>query len=114
MWPTRRTDGSVDVAAQFVPQSRSAKAGLEAVVASYVERKAEQDSVDLLDDLAALPTVEDAEEGRLRVRFRSRPGATRWKDWLVEFTDTADQIPEVSFEGFFDEVEGSLRPHVST
>jgi hypothetical protein len=82
---------------------------LDAAVAAYVERKAKVDGVDLLTDLSALPAVEDPGKGRLRVRFRSRPGTRRWKDWLVEFTNGASQIDGLELEGFFDKVGGALR-----
>ena len=109
MWPTR-PDGTTDVAAQFIAATPEAQLRLDEAVSTYVRRKAAQDSVDLLDDLEALPTVEAAPDDRLRVRFRGRPNTKLWRDWLVEFTSEANKtVEEAHFEGFFDYVTGSLR-----
>lgn len=105
-----KADGSVDVAAQFVALAPSAEHQLGEAVSAYVRRKQVQESVDLLADLAAPPTVEAVADDRLRVRFHSRPKSERWKDWLVEFTnEVAHTVDSVEVEGFFDYASGVLR-----
>jgi hypothetical protein len=86
MFPIRREDGSVTVAARFSMYDPATRTVVEERVAEWVRQKHEDEHIDLTEDLASRPRVLPVGEESLEVVFEGKPGSTRWRDWMVLVT----------------------------
>ena len=105
LFPTRRPDGSAEVAAVFKGPLDRAQEGVDLALESWRELVA---NTDVFSDLAAEPRVIASDEG-FRVIFEIRTGSQHWKGWAVALlTAIEGQIGSGSSVGFFDVVAGRL------
>jgi hypothetical protein len=110
IWPTKRDDGTVSVAARFAVERPDALDSLRDGIARWLMEKASA-RIAIGQDLAHQPEPEPLGPSRVDVVFDARGGSRMWKDWLVQLTRELSSIDGVNFEGFQDRVSGEFRSY---
>jgi len=109
VWPTKRADGSVSVAARFDVSDPDGFDSVRRCVARWLAEKAEA-GVEIGRDLSMPPQTAILDMSKIEVVFDGRAGSRMWKDWLVDLTrEITASVDGVRFEGFQDRVSGVFR-----
>jgi hypothetical protein len=104
-FPTRREDGSAEVAAVFAASLDQSQEAVDDALSAW--RELVQDT-DVFRELSAEPRVVSSEEG-FRVVFDIRSGSQHWKGWAVALLRAIEErIGSGSSVGFFDVVAGRM------
>ena len=107
LFPSRRRDGSAEVAAVFSVPFDQVQEAVDGALAVWLELV--QDT-DVLDDLSRVPRVVASDLG-FRVVFDIRPGSQHWKGWAVALLRSIEErVGSKSSVGFFDVVSGRMHP----
>ena len=119
LWPTRRPDGTVSVAARYRVESTEAFRELEVRVEARIGAFADSNGWKLLPELLRNPYLVRRQDDLVDVVFDGTSHSRKWRDWLVFLVgDLRDRpIPEVSLVGLWDLVSGlsrEFRPDGST
>jgi hypothetical protein len=107
-FPSRREDGSAEVAAVFREPLEESRRAIDQAMAEW-HRTLE--GIDPSADLAGEPQIASSNEG-FRIVFHIRPASRMGRDWAVALVDSvSNHLGPRSFVGFFDAVAG--RMHVA-
>ena len=105
LFPSRRTDGSAEVAAVFSASLDQFREAVDGALASWRELVRDTDA---FADLSNEPRVVASDEG-FRVVFEIRPGSQHWKGWAVALLCAIEErVGSGSSVGFFDAVAGRM------
>jgi hypothetical protein len=112
IWPRRRPDGSVSIAARFSTKSGVTLSVLRSFVERWLETRPDAQRAAMERDLADLPRVAEAGVGAADIVIHTRPERGYWaRDWLVVLTRaTETAFPNAVLIGFGDIVAGKFRP----
>jgi hypothetical protein len=109
-WPTKRSDGTVSVAARFTISDPSDTESIRHTIEGWLAGKAEL-GIDIDRDLTKPPQVESTDQLHADIVFDGTATSRRWKDWLVELTrEVTNATDAVVLDGFQDLVSGRFRP----
>lgn len=111
LWPTRRPDGTVKVAARCKVDTAEAFNKLGARVDARVDTFAASKGWQVLPELTRNPYLVHRDSNVVDIVFDGSSQSRRWRDWLVlvvrDLRD--DPIAAVSLVGFWDLVSGRYR-----
>jgi hypothetical protein len=104
-FPSRRPDGSAEVAGIFRSSLEDSRQAIDRGVAEWHESL---QGIDTSPDLASEPQIVPFDEG-FRIVFQIRPGSRLWRDWAVALIgNISNHLKPDSFAGFFDVVAGRM------
>lgn len=105
LFPSRRPDGSAEVAAVFRGSLGEYGEAIDSALASWRELV---EGTDAFTDLSSEPRIIASDEG-FRVVFEIRPGSQHWKGWAVALLSAIEErVGTSSSIGFFDIVAGRM------
>jgi hypothetical protein len=104
-FPSRRQDGTAEVAAVFREPLDESKSVIDQALAEW---HGDLKEVDMSVDLVGEPEVISSVEG-LRIVFHIKPDSRLWRDWVVALVGrVSNHFGPSSFVGFFDAVAGRM------
>jgi hypothetical protein len=110
IWPSRRPDGSVSVAARYsVSSEDSLRAVRECVARVWAHGLAENQRRRIAAELDRRPYVVERGKGQVDIVIDGRPHSRLWKSYLVDVAKDVSHLPGTKFEGFWDLVTDT--PH---
>ena len=110
IFPSRRKDGSLSVAARYSVSDTSQKKLIQDYVARWTIEKPSRNRAGIRRALVKDPYVVDRGDGRLDIVFDGRPGSRVWKDYLLLLVKDVPRVSGIAFEGFWDLVAGTVHP----
>jgi hypothetical protein len=103
LWPRKREDGSMSVAARFAAPTDAQTAAVRRVLADWNTRKA------VTDELVSQPYVVVMDAETIDVVAEVRLGSWGWKYILGALADRIDKDTDATFEGYVDRVSEVFR-----
>lgn len=110
IWPKKRPDGTVLVAARFKVSVPRGYESVSDAVSQWVAGKATA-GADISRDLIGSPQTIIVDDNTIDVVFNGRADSRIWRDWLVDFTrEVLASLHDARLDGFYDQVSGVFRP----
>jgi len=110
LFPSRRRDGSLSVAARYSVSDTSQKKLIQDYVAQWTIDLSARYRAGMRRELLTDPYVVERADGRLDVVFDARPGSRMWKDYLALLVRDVPHVAGIAFEGLWDLATDTVHP----
>jgi hypothetical protein len=110
LFPSRRSDGSLSVAARYSVSGAFQKKLIHDYVARWTIDKPTRYLGGIRRALARDPYVVDRSDTLLDIVFDGRPRSRMWKDYMVLLVKDVPRVPGIAFRGFWDLLTDVVSP----
>ena len=110
IFPSRRADGSLSVAARYSVSDTSQRKLINDYVAQWIRERPVLSKERQRHELLTDPYIVERPDGLLDIVFEGRPGSRLWKDYLGLLVRDVPHVPGIAFEGFWDLVTNTPHP----